>query len=134
MDAKQFNKVVEDFAVVDVPAIVLSVQKQIALRGLASLVKRTPVDTGRARNNWQVGIDQEPPDVLYPAAQAFSGDKSGSPAVNKGTSKIRSLRPFCVCYLTNNVEYILDLENGSSAQAPNGMLSVTLHDLASMFR
>ena len=51
----QFNKSIDDFAR-KIPGKVSALQKKIVLEALKRIVERTPVDTGRARGNWQVTI------------------------------------------------------------------------------
>ena len=46
---------------------------------------------------------------------------------------IQSSGPFVRTHITNNVEYIGDLEDGTSQKAPKGMMSRTVNDLKSMF-
>jgi len=125
MDAAQFNQVIRAFGEQVVPRLVQTAQRKICLDGLSKLVKRTPVDTGRARGNWQVGINQQP------RGDTGRLDPAGDSTIAGGNAAIQQLPPFCICHITNNVDYILDLENGHSAQAPNGMLAVTFEELAS---
>ena len=84
------------------------------------LIFRTPVDTGRARANWLLGIDNVPTKVFM---NSFDPDGSGT------SGKLHSLIPENVLghsiYIANNVPYILSLENGKSSQAPNGMVKMT---------
>ncbi len=87
---------------------------------LGAIVKRTPVDTGRAKGNWQASIGR--PD----RGQTSALDKSGSATVNKASSVVSSLKLGHVFYLSNNLPYITDLENGTSKQAPHGMVRLTV--------
>lgn len=58
------------------------------------LIRRTPIDTGRARNGWKHGkID------------------------------------FTYIEVYNEVPYVVYLEEGSSKQAPNGMLRITMEEI-----
>ena len=104
------------------------VQRKVGLDALRRLIEKTPVDTGRAKGNWQVGINQRPQGALE------AEDKSGSATFAKGAAAIATSHPFCEIHLTNNVQYILALENGHSQQAARGMLSVTLEELMEVFR
>ena len=80
----------------------------------SNIIQMTPVDTGRARGNWQCTI-----------GSPFMGeDDSGS--VMKANSVIPR-RAGSVVYLTNNVPYIGKLEyDGHSRQAPAGMVRVSV--------
>lgn len=124
---REFNLALRDFVRKTCPDQVVTVQRKISLDALKRLVEKTPVRTGRARGNWQVGIDQRPEtqDVLR-------YDQSGGPTIRKGAAVIKGMQKPCVCYLTNNVDYINDLEDGKSTQAPNGMMAVTVQELREM--
>ncbi len=142
MNADAFNREVIAFART-VRDEITELQKTVALEGLKRLVKRTPVDTGRARGGWQVEITPRPLGKVT-ATQSVAGsmgafydtafcDKSGRKTIMRGSYKLAGLPPFHNVVIENSVEYILELEDGHSGQAPNGMLSLTLNDLAQMF-
>ncbi|MEN6306679.1 MAG: HK97 gp10 family phage protein [Anaerohalosphaeraceae bacterium] len=124
---KQFNQEVDDFAKTLVPEKVILLQKKIVLEALKRLVMKTPVDTGRARGNWQVTIGR-------PATAAIEAvDKSGGETIKKGLAAIADMPPYQVVWISNNVDYIEFLEDGTSRQAPEGMMSLTLEELKVMF-
>ena len=88
--------------------------RAVALKALTGIVLGTPVDEGRARGNWQLSEGQPimtDVDLL---------DKGGSVAINKGVSVIQAnrLKDYMVFWITNNLPYIVPLNNGSSKQAP----------------
>lgn len=98
-------------------------QKRIALEGLKRVVNRTPVDTGRARGGWQVGRTDSDNDN-------GNIDGGGSSTVAAGLSIVNKITiPFGTIVIFNNVEYIVFLEEGSSGQAPQGMVDVTILEL-----
>lgn len=79
----------------------------------SGVIKDTPVDTGRARGNWQTTVGS-------PAAGELERD-GAAPAlaeVNANTPPGAGQ----VTLLTNNLPYIGELERGSSKQAPEGMV------------
>lgn len=87
-----------------------------------SVILNTPVDTGRARGNWVVGVGDINKD------QTNRLDKQGNQTVGDVTSTIAKI-DWSVAdriYITNTLPYILRLEYGSSKQAPNGMVRSTL--------
>jgi hypothetical protein len=101
----------------------LQFQKRIALEGLKRVVQRTPVDTGRARGGWQVARSDNDVDT-------GQRDGSGASTVSAGLSIINRVTiPFGEIVIFNNVRYIVFLEEGSSGQAPQGMVDVTLREL-----
>jgi len=84
------------------------------------VVFRTPVDTGRARSNWQLGIDK-----INSTVKLDSFDPEGDATANKLISLIPEYVLGMSIYVANSVPYIHDLENGKSRQAPVGMVAVT---------
>lgn len=90
-----------------------------------SVIKMTPVDTGRARGNWQCTIGS-------PATSEIERlDKTGSSAISEVVSTVKS---GTVVWLGNNVPYISRLEYDSwSKQAPAGMVRVSLARFGAMF-
>ena len=93
----------------------------------SSVVKGTPVDTGRARGNWQCTIGS-------PANnQVEATDKSGAGVITDVVSTVPA-KSGAVVWLTNNVPYIQKLEYGSSKQAPAGMVRINIQRFASILR
>ena len=84
------------------------------------LIFRTPVDTGRARANWQLGINQ-----INKKVNPNTFDPEGDATSNKLYSLIPQNVLGLSIYIANSVPYIYDLENGKSRQAPNGMIKLT---------
>lgn len=127
---------VKDFAVklnkyaLGLPEEKLSqVVRKVSLQALARIVLRTPVDTGRARGNWQVTIDGTP---AKGTVQAL--DKDGTRTVVAGGKEIAQAKPFGVVYITNNLPYIEPLENGHSKQAPpGGIVRITAQEMQAVF-
>lgn len=79
----------------------------------------TPVDTGRARANWNCAvneIDRSNSENTQldgmKAMVAFQGAKLGDTLT-----------------ITNSLPYVEGLEHGNSKQAPNGMVAVTVEDV-----
>jgi len=106
--------------------------RAITLEALRRIVLRTPVDTGRARGNWQVDINDASDLILL---QKF--DKAGTQTILDGLSQIANLKnnPFVKVFITNNLPYIVRLEDGHSKQAPPGtILALTFEELAEIFK
>lgn len=91
------------------------VVRETALAILAEVVIATPVDTGRARGNWNVGLGVAPDPS--PEEQQATLDPSGQVALQRGAAVIAARRDEAI-FLSNNVPYIEQLNAGSSAQAP----------------
>ena len=88
--------------------------RAVAIRWFSDTVRSTPVDTGRLRGNWQ--YTRETPAI----GEIDREDKTGSQVINEITTKVGGVGT--VNYLTNNLEYAQRIENGSSRQAPRGMV------------
>lgn len=96
--------------------------RQISLSVFTSVILRSPVDTGRFRGNWQVKIGSIPTGTLA------LDDKTGTVTISKAQAATLSLKVGQVIYLINNLDYAEALENGWSAQAPNGMVKLTVQE------
>ena len=85
----------------------------------ASIITRTPVQTGRLRGNWQTELNR-----------LASGEVTTTPAAaiarNKGV--IGKAKIADSIYLVNNLPYAPVVERGNySKQAPAGMVRVTIN-------
>jgi len=110
------------------PTRMSDIQKKLVLEALKRIVERTPVDTGRARGNWQVTIGT-------PANGKLDAlDKDGQATIEKGIAVLSGLPPYQIVFLSNNLEYIEILEEGNSQQAPNGMVRLTVLELEGNIR
>lgn len=86
------------------------------------VVLRTPVDTGRARGNWVLGVGS------IDTSTGSANDPSGAGAIGRIAAEVAASRGR-VFYVTNSLPYIQRLEDGYSKQAPAGMVMVTLADI-----
>lgn len=88
--------------------------RAIVLELFGSVIKDTPVDTGRARGNWQTTIGAPATDEV---------DRNGSaPALSEASAETSKFSAGKVIFLSNNLPYIYRLEfDGWSNQAPAGM-------------
>ena len=101
--------------------------RKVALEIFSRVVQMTPVDTGRARANWGVGVNTMPTGTTDATEDPTPDIESAVAAARAGDT----------IYLVNNLPYIGMLEYGGypegprtvggfSAQAPQGMVRVTL--------
>ena len=104
------------------------VLQKVAMEALTRLVMKTPVDSGRARGNWQVTWGS--PSTEYDSDKT---DDKGSGTIWEGADTIADAPRYGVIWISNNVPYIERLENGWSGQAPNGMAQLTVDELKTMF-
>lgn len=85
-----------------------------------SVINLTPVDTGRALSNWNAGINS--PDDVYRETE----DPLDSKTSARLEGEFKSLKFGDTAYVTNATPHVPFLEYGSSKQAPNGMIRITL--------
>jgi hypothetical protein len=84
----------------------------------SNIIKRTPVKTGRLRGNWQTDINQPSVGTL---------NRNGStPAISEAVSTVNKATLDDSIFLVNNLPYANAIENGSSTQAPEGMVKVSI--------
>lgn len=102
--------------------------RKIGLELFSRVIMRTPVDEGRARANWQVAINSIPSGTLD------LNDKEGSATINAADAAMAGLRAGDTIYLANNLPYIQKLEDGSSKQAPAGMVGLAVQDFQDIAR
>lgn len=114
------------------------VRKTYAFALYSSIVRKTPVDTGRARGNWNVSVGKPDPTIegeeKYPKS---SGKNKRKPPVNLKYSDPKAIpepKGDESIFICNNLPYIKSLEYGSSKQAPQGMVGVTLANNENIFK
>lgn len=117
--ANSFSKLISDFAK-EVPELAVQVTNKACLDLFSSVVMDTPVDTGRARGNWQISIGQGI------SSQVDSEDKDGAGTIGKATSRLLTDKTTAPVFIQNNLPYIKKLEYGYSKKAPRGMLRKNL--------
>lgn len=88
-----------------------------ALEIFSKVVKRTPVKTGRLRGNWQCEIN------AIPIGEVDSTPAQALTKIVKITGQMKFTDSI---YLINNLPYVEVIENGSSEQAPQGMVKITV--------
>lgn len=108
--------------------------KRCALGIDQAVVLGTPVDTGRARSNWLASLGSGRSDEIEP----YSPIPKGTDASKKGEGSnaqaailqargvIERRQPEQTIYLSNNVDYIGDLNRGSSPQADPGYVQAAV--------
>lgn len=112
----------------DIDQLVIRIQQKIAFEILEGVVNMNPVLTGRSRGNWQVSLG-------VPASGVLDSWPAGAQdVIYRGQATIDSIQVFGPVYISNNVPYILELEKGTSTQAPQGMVQVTLDRVGAQFR
>lgn len=106
----------------------------VAIQGLvvridAQIVLANPVDTGRSRANWLVGINNEISNTKpISENEGVSGSEqfSADIALSQAQSAIKGRKPEDTVFLVNNTDYIEQLNDGSSAQAPANFVQTAI--------
>jgi hypothetical protein len=110
----------------NVPREVNKVKRLTALAVDQALVLGTPVDTGTARSNWIVTLFTATDQTQGAFVPLSKGDMSetgnAQAAMAQGKSAISQAKPGQDIHLTNNLSYIMPLNEGHSAQAPAGFV------------
>lgn len=101
------------------------VVKKTAIDVFSSVVKKSPVKSGRFRGNWQVGIGSINHDISSPADNASLQTQPSTFNLSKAQSALVTYKGQII-YISNSLPYAQRLENGYSKQAPAGMVRLTV--------
>ena len=118
VDLNKFTKATKDK--------ILDVRKTFAFMIYSSVVKKTPVDTGRARGNWLISVNSPSKANTSRTDRRKIGAEPSETIKNEEQTKLEKAKGDESIYISNNLEYIRALEYGHSKQAPSGMVGVTL--------
>lgn len=95
-----------------------SIQRSVELIALDlynRIVNKTPVDTGKAKANWNLSVETQDTTVTENTKR-------------KNISSLNGIDPTKdnLIYITNYLHYVYELEHGKSGQAPAGMVLVSI--------
>lgn len=90
------------------------------------VISKTPVDTGRLRGNWQASTGRPASGTLENTSENMARD-----GANRTAAKLELND---TAYLTNNLPYAVTIEEGSSTQAPEGMVKTSLGEMEQVVR
>lgn len=123
-DFRSFSLQLDDFAkkIKLAPTMVV---KRCAFDLFSRIIKRTPVDTGRARASWTIAANR--------ADRAVQPQGVASYPV-PATPLSLTIQPGESIWISNNLPYITALEDGHSTQAPAGMVAVSLVEVDTNMR
>jgi hypothetical protein len=93
--------------------------RQIALAVTIVVVKKTPVDTGRAKGNWQAQLATPAAGVLPAPSTPGAGEQA---AIQRAQAVAAAYKGGVDVNITNNLVYIVPLNEGHSDQAPIGFV------------
>jgi len=122
-DVRKFKYDLSKFGA-SVPAVMSQLIRRGALIIMGDLVKGSPVDTGRFRASWFVGIGT-PNREVGPERNGPGG------AAEESLARLTALTPENVTgkdpvYISNNLAYGPSLADGSSKQAPSGWIAAAV--------
>ena len=94
--------------------------REVVIEIATSVIRLSPVDTGRFKGNWQFTVGA-------PSNQSIDTfDKAGHETIAALVAEVSRLEAGQVAYIVNNLVYGVPLEYGHSDQAPAGMVQITL--------
>lgn len=94
--------------------------REVVIEIGTSVIRLSPVDTGRFKGNWQFTVGA-------PSNQSIDTfDKAGHETIAALVAEVSKLEAGQVAYIVNNLVYGVPLEYGHSDQAPAGMVQITL--------
>ncbi len=94
--------------------------RAVGLELYTRLLIRSPVDTGRFRGNWMIGIA-----VIPETSDPMKFNPPGAPD-GEQIARFASYKLGNTIYMRNNLPYAVALERGHSGQAPSGVVRVTV--------
>ena len=89
----------------------VELQRRVSVRVVELVATATPQLTGQASGNWQTSVGGMNPSWV-------AGPNSPTTSIANAVSALSGLAPGQTVNITNNVPYIIDLNNGSSQKAP----------------
>ncbi len=94
--------------------------REVVIEIGTSVIRLSPVDTGRFKGNWQFTVGA-------PSNQSVDTfDRAGHETIAALVAEVSRLEAGQVAYIVNNLVYGVPLEYGHSDQAPAGMVQITL--------
>ena len=98
--------------------------RKIALELLKKVTMKSPVDTGRFRANWMVGIG---------GADETTTENTVNDAMMRGSIVLTGYKTLKQIHISNNLPYAAALEHGHSQQAPLGVAEISVEEIEAHF-
>lgn len=110
--------------------------RTIAIDTADTLIDLSPVRTGRYRNNHIIsfGAPDNNPRYQHNDLGMEVYDRSGGQAKLAARASLASVKPYQIIYFQTNLSYSLELENGKSGQAPDGIYGPAFIYLAEKYK
>lgn len=103
-------------------------QTRVAFEIFKRVLEKSPVDTGRSRNAWLMTVNSPATTVPLTSTPIAITQK-----LTDAQGVLNKYEVLGVIWLTNNVTYIRELEQGKpgpgSRQAPQGMVAISLKEV-----
>lgn len=90
------------------------------------ITQRNPVDTGYSRSQWHINLGSPDTSVGTKPGRGTTIDLPLS-----DLARLSGVTKDSIIFVTNSVDYIQYLEEGSSQQAPSGMIRVSIAEVES---
>ena len=98
------------------------VVRKTAIDLTTSIIKSSPVDSGRFRANWFVSFED--------AIDNTTEDTNSAKSLSNATNTLLGGKIGKYIYIQNNLDYAVKLEYGASKQAPEGVVRVNVERFA----
>jgi len=103
----------------------LKVAQNSLMRVGGSIIAKSPVDSGRFKNNWLAAYGAPDTSTTENVAKTSIGEGRGA-VYERYKAKLSGLADGQVFYFTNSLPYAERLEYGWSEQAPAGMVRLSV--------
>jgi hypothetical protein len=99
-----------------------TVFRKVVIDIAKSVITESPVDTGRFRGNWMLGVGD-----MNSAVDWDIRDLTGDGTIQRIMAQVGAeVSAGKIAYITNSLPYAIPLEYGHSSQAPQGMVRLTV--------
>lgn len=124
---RTFSREVSKMVTHDWPKWAVDQHRRIHFEVASRVTQITPVDTGRARGNWQSS-------TIGPiAGETGKTDRHGQATIEENLRALATLKPYSRSWISNNVPYINRLNEGHSKQAPAGFVEASIEVAVNRF-
>lgn len=116
----------------------VAIARRVTLEMFERIVTLTPVDTGRARGNWQVSLNAPITTEIDLGLAMRQGDVADLSAVESGqraaaAAALAGMKEGDTPWISNAVPYIGPLDGGHSTQAPIGMTVIAKAEIEAKY-
>ena len=109
----------------EIEAITAEETSKLALELIDGLITKTPIDTGRAKGNWYLGVGK-PINLAEGGRRQAEARTEAKEAIIAFESIVNNTGNIPVLFINNNLPYINKLNEGSSQQAPSKFIETEI--------